>query len=244
MAVPYRYRWKDAVRKSGLPGYCRLIAFIYFEYCHRDDPDCRSVWVNFDTLCDETGMAKNSITKYKKVLVERGWFVPTGEHKGPRSARFALEIPASSVATSRTVGGDEMTDLESQGVGHQAGPQEERKSRKTRAVESQNEGSRVLDVATESLESQNPGETPGFAATSPAPEEPQNPDVWMYDDPWDRNQEIEPPGHARMAFAAVRKITEPAPEPDFTLCEHGVILGLPLGDGEYACCPPTTEDTR
>jgi hypothetical protein len=248
---PVRDRWRDAVWESDLPAHARLVALAYADHVRLvadkwgpADPNARAVWVVHARLVVRTGMATNSATKARTILIDRGWLTETEPPIGRRAGRYALTIPASSsVATSATqpeVVESQRVRLNSQAL-----------SRNPKAVESQSEALSVAHVATElqELHELHADQTLGFRGNSPrARPEPETHDPFAADDPWERLQEVdEPPAHAAAVFAdlAAQAIGAEADRADLKTCDHGIVRGLMLGSGELACddCRPHRQAT-
>lgn len=99
---PARDAWRDAIWQSDLPALARLVALAYADHVRlrADPPDvpdlgARQVWITHARLVERTGMATNTATKARAVLIERGWLTETVPAKGRRAARYALTTPRS-----------------------------------------------------------------------------------------------------------------------------------------------------
>jgi hypothetical protein len=240
MGASVRHRWIQAVRRSDLHPHARLICFVFVEYVHASDPGAKRVWVAHDALLADTGLSTNTAAKYRDHLVALGWLVITEKRRGVRPARYALKIPPS-LSTIETLETDDPESLESQRLRLE----NLRQGLISEELGSQMEGSRVSMVEGKPLRNRKePRRNPGLVPTSPGPANAEIPDhEFAADDPWARQQELDaPPAHVGPLFAALRMIRLDTPEPDLTVCSHGVMSGLKFGGGEYACCPPTPEE--
>lgn len=241
-----RQKWKDAWRSSDLHPSARLVLFEFFDYCHRDDTQAQNVWVDHNTLCKETGLSTNTVTKYMALVVALGWLTETRPHAGTRAARYALTTPPASASMVATQGPADPDALESQRLRLKELRETRGLSLNPEVLESQSESSRVSMV--EDKPGVGPGSGPGINSgsrgNSPrARPGPETPDPYAADDPFERQQESEPPPHVAAAFAAI-ELGAGTAGPDLDLCDHGIQRGLTLGSGVLACCPVESDRSR
>lgn len=64
------WSWRQAVEKSDLPAYSKLILYTLANYMNEHGQNC---FPSFDTLQAGTSLARGTLSKYLETAVEKGW---------------------------------------------------------------------------------------------------------------------------------------------------------------------------
>jgi hypothetical protein len=248
-----RDAWQVKIRRSILPANLKLLAFALSTYGNhtgkQNRPGLAALADDIRADMGTTPLSRKTLGRWLDQLESAGWITKIsrggGGQKGAKiGADYWLTELVQAVDSGQTTG-----DIAPQGMSRVKAVDEPVDNR---ALGTSKPSTRDIDPPLTSSSRKDPKELLDpqdqnlvFVSSHVARDlDPEIDDPFAADDPYDRTLPLpadDPPGHVRQAFAGLRLVISPAPEPDLALCAHGVLSGLKFGGGELACCPPPEE---